>query len=124
MNTDKSAETIKLFEFGVEGGGSSVFKLPDNTVVERGDSGGFLDEEEDPHRSWEKVFDSWETWWRQFINKHQSSWICFYPIFMDEQVKPLIKESLQHIISGNRKDVDVKNWERLISETNKRSRKM
>ena len=60
MNTDKSAETIKLFEFGVEGGGGSVFKLPDNPVVERGDSGGFLDEEEDPHRSWEKVFDRWE----------------------------------------------------------------
>ncbi len=53
---------VILFEFGVEGGGGTVYQLPDKTIIEKGSSGGMLEEEEDPHIDWGKPFKSWEAW--------------------------------------------------------------
>jgi hypothetical protein len=87
---------IKLFEFGAEGGGAAVYRLPSNEVIERGSSGGMLDEEEDPIRHWEEKFPNWEFWWSNFKREHGEHWIFFYPIFIHEDIRSSIKESIDH----------------------------
>jgi hypothetical protein len=47
-----STTEIILFEFGLEVGGATVYKLADNRVMEKGSSGGILYEDEDPIRKW------------------------------------------------------------------------
>lgn len=87
---------IKLFKFGTEGGGATVYRLSSNEVIEIGSSGGMLDEEEDPIRRWEEKSPSWESWWSNFMSKHGAYWLFFYPIFIHEDIKSSIKESVDH----------------------------
>jgi len=89
MKQQKENETL-LFEYGVEGGGASVFRLPDQTIVERGSSGGMLDDDEDPYRTWETPYGSWDAWWQHFTSYKQ--WFMFSPIFLH----PSIRESYTH----------------------------
>ena len=101
INTSAMEKTL-LFEFGTEGGGAEVYRLPDNRVLEMGSSGGMLDdEEEDPVRSWEVMFVDFEHWWKHFLTQNGSFWIYFYPIFMHDEVKPIIKSSVEQYISQN-----------------------
>lgn len=87
---------ILLFDFGTDGGGATVFKLLNNKVVERGSSGGILDEEEDPIKKREKIYESWEDWWASFTNKHKTRWINFYPLFIHSDIKPMIKAAIDN----------------------------
>lgn len=95
--TTPTSERIVLFEFGTEGGGAEVILLPDNRVVEKGSAGGILDEEDDPHRSWEVTYDSWQTWWDKFKEQHGSFWVYIYPIQIHDLAKPLIRQSLEEL---------------------------
>jgi len=91
-----STSEIILFEFGAEGGSATVYKLQNNKVVERGSSGGILDEEEDPIKKWEKVYESWDNWWASFTIKHKTRWINFYPVFIHSDIKLMIKTEVDN----------------------------
>lgn len=91
-----STSEIILFEFGTEGGGATVSKLSTNKIIEKGSSGGILDEDEDPIREWEEVYDNWEDWWSNFIAKHKAHWICFYPVYIHEDIKIFIQTAVEN----------------------------
>lgn len=91
-----TSETL-LFEFGTEGGMATVSLLSNNTVIERGSSGGI--EIDDPGRKWERVFATWDDWWAAFLNKHKEWWICFYPIFIHEEIKEKIRLAVDTFIT-------------------------
>ena len=87
---------LLLLEYGTEGGGAEVFQLPDNTVVERGSSGGMLDEEESPVTTWEKKFDSFAAWWQDFLRVYDYKWIYFYPVFIHASIQVYVLKALQN----------------------------
>jgi len=82
-----------LFEFGTDGGGAEVILMNDGRIVEKGSAGGMLDEEEDPVRTWEETYESWQLWWDDFQSKHGSDWVWFYPLHIHDSVKPSIRAS-------------------------------
>ena len=82
----------RIFAFCVEGGGAEVYRLADNAIVERGQSVGILDEEEDPAINWEKYFADWEAWWKHFEIDHKENWIYIFPIFIHDEIKTFVKE--------------------------------
>lgn len=87
---------LLLLEYGAEGGGAKVFQLPGNTVVERGSSGGILDDEEDPVTKWEKEFDSFDAWWQDFLGGYGYKWVYFYPVFIHPSLHVHVLKALQH----------------------------
>ncbi len=101
---------ILLFEFGTEGVGASVYKLPDNKVIEKGSSGGILDGVENPFKDWKKIYENWDLWWSKFTSEHQEQWIYFYPIFIHKD----IKKSLQIAVDQYNSNIDFadqkENW--------------
>lgn len=110
-------DTIKLlFEFGTEGGGASVYKLPDNTVMENGSSGGIMDEDEDPIMQWKKIYDNWDAWWLSFTSKNQDQWIYFYPIFIHPDVKKSIQIAVDNFSSNGDYINHKEKWNRRLSE--------
>jgi hypothetical protein len=113
------SEEIKLFEFGSDGGGTKVFILNDNSIIERGISGGILDEVEDPIINWERKFESWEIWWQQFKKTHESFWVYFYPIFIHQNIKPFIKTELDNYeYSRKEASSQLETWDRKLSNHN------
>jgi hypothetical protein len=88
-----------LFEFGVDGGGAAVYRTKDNRVIESGSSGGMMEEWEDPIISWKKEYANFEEWWNHFKESHGSFWFCFYPLFIHEDVKPIIRQSVDNYVS-------------------------
>lgn len=92
---------VILFDFGFEGGGGKVYLLSDKTIVEKGSSGGILDEDEDPHRNWEKPFETWEEWWQNFTNEHKDFWIHAYPIYIHDSIKSFILNAIDNYNYSN-----------------------
>jgi len=88
------SETI-LFDYGTEGGGAIVYQLHDNTVIERGSSGGITGDENDPIKKCQRVFSSFEDWWQNFTDKHKDFWIMFSPQFIHVDIKPLIESAIK-----------------------------
>ncbi len=84
----------KLLSLGLDGGGFDIYLLPNNTVVETGSSGGILDKNEDPIKSWEHQFDTWELWWQNFTKTHGNHWIWFSPLFIDVTVKEFVQQKV------------------------------
>ncbi len=114
--TIPQSERILLFEFGTEGGGAEVFLLPDNRVVETGSSGGILDEEDDPHQSWEVTYDNWQTWWDEFKEKHGSFWVHFHPIQIHDLAKPSIRQSIEELRDTTENWTEItRHWQRRLS---------
>jgi len=107
---------ILLFEFGTEGGGASVYTLPDNTVIEKGSCGGILDDEEDSIKEWEKVYDNWDAWWSKFTSEHQEQWIYFYPIFIHTDIKKSIKIEIDRYVSNFDTADQKEKWNRHLSK--------
>ena len=105
---------LLIFEFGVDGGEASVFRMPDNSVVERGSSGGILDEEEYPVTKWEKAFESWEEWWKQFVIQHGKNWIGFYPLFIHEDLKTFIASKVSNYNKPNDHERQIDNWKHAV----------
>ncbi len=95
-------EKTLLFDFGIEGGGASVYQFANGKVIETGSSGGILDEEEDPFKTWEKAFNNWEDWWQNFVEIHDDFWICFCPSFIHTDIRPFIQFAVNNYTSTNR----------------------
>ena len=108
---------IKVFEYGLEGGGATVYRLPDNKVIEKGSTGGILDEEEDPFRDWEKIFENWDVWWLDFTSQNQNEWIYFYPIFIHPDIKQLVKLAVDSFSSCEKIKDQKKKWYQHLNET-------
>jgi hypothetical protein len=108
-------EKIKLFEYGTEGSSTTVFKLADNTVMEKGKSGGILEEDEDPSKDWEKSFDTWEVWWQNFTDTNKEFWIRYHPIFIHDFIKAFIKNAVDKYNStGSDVSRHTTKWNRLL----------
>ncbi|WP_462252779.1 hypothetical protein [Ferruginibacter sp.] len=103
-----STEAIMLFEFGADGGGAIIYRLPNNKVIEAGSSGGIMDEAEDPVKKWKKEFENWEAWWKNFTDTHQDFWIFFSPLFIHDDIKAFIKEAVENYNYKNRDVTDRK----------------
>ena len=104
-------QEVKLFEFGADGGGASVYKLPDDSIAERGSSGGILDEEEDPVKKWERLSPSWEAWWSNFKNTHKENWIHFSPLFIHDDIKSFIQNEVDNYKPNNKETRNsIENW--------------
>jgi hypothetical protein len=106
-----TTEAIILFEYGTEGGGATVCRLPNNKVIEEGSSGGISGDEDDPVKEWKKEFESWEAWWQNFTTLYPKYWIYFYPVFIHNDIKAFIKQAVENY---NYKDRDIsrqlENW--------------
>lgn len=113
--TTPASERIVLFAFGAEGGGAEVFLLPDNRVVEKGSSGGILDEEDDPPKSWEVTYDNWQSWWDKFTQENGSFWVYFHPIQIHELAKPSIRKSLEELQQTTEDNFrKISSWQELL----------
>jgi hypothetical protein len=88
-------KNIKLIELGVDGGGFEVYQMEDGRVVETGSAGGMMNEEEDPIKSWENHYDSFEAFFEDFKEKQKDFWIHFYPLYISETIKPYIMTEVQ-----------------------------
>ena len=86
---------IILFEYGTEGGGSKVYRLPDNSIIEKGSSGGILDEQDDPIKNWERKYSGFAEWWQNFTDKYTEEWILFSPLFIHDDIKSLIASAIK-----------------------------
>lgn len=85
-----------MFEYGTECGGATVCRLPNNTIIEEGSSGGISGEAGDMVNEWKKEFENWEAWWQNFTTLHQDFWIYFYPVFINKKIKAFITEAVQN----------------------------
>lgn len=112
-----SQETI-LLDYGADGGGATVYQLPNGTVIERG-SGGGMDEEEDPVRTWEKNYDNWECWWQSFIAIHKDFWIYFHPCFIHDDIKPFIQIAVDNYKSDQEYPYHKEDWNRALRNNSK-----
>lgn len=105
---------IKLFEFGVDGGGACVYKLKDGSIEERGSSGGILDEPEDPIKEWKRFFENWELWWDHFENTHKN-WIYFCPLFINDDIKSFMEKKVSsYKVKGKTVFSNIELWKRLL----------
>lgn len=75
-------QKVLITSMGVEGGGFDVYLLPDGSVIEEGSSGGILDEEEDPHIHWEKLYASPDSWWSEYIQNHPNFWYHLHVLYI------------------------------------------
>lgn len=91
---------ILVFEYGVEGGGGSVYQFADGSIVETGSSGGFLDEDEDPIINWEKKYKNWDSWWMEFIRQFQNEWVRVYPKYINDSLKGFFIQEINKYPSG------------------------
>jgi hypothetical protein len=115
-------ETI-LFEFGADGGGATVYKLLNGKIIEKGSSGGILDEEEDPIKTWEKIYDNWETWWLNFTTEHQDFWIYFHPSFIHDDIKQFIRVAVDNYKSNRDYSYHKENWNQKLTDKNQNHRR-
>ena len=112
-----TSETI-LFKYGFEGGGATVYRCQNNKVIEKGSSGDILDEEEDPIKTWEKIYDNWETWWLNFTTQNQDFWIYFYPSFIHDDIKQFIQVAVDNYKSNRDYTNQKENWNQSLSDKN------
>ncbi len=97
----------KLLEVGVDGGGSEIFLMSDGSVADIGSAGGMLDEDEDEIRSWIQLFPNFEAYWEDFKKSNGEFWVMFYPLFIDEDVKEIIRTSVD---AFQTEDESADNW--------------
>jgi hypothetical protein len=67
-------------------------------VIEKGSSGGMLDEDEDPFVSWEKKYISFEHWFKEFKIKHKDFWIYLYPVYISEEIRSFVMEEVKNYV--------------------------
>jgi hypothetical protein len=91
-------EMVRIFEVGAEGGGCEVFRYENGIVIEKGSSGGMLDEDEDPFVSWEKKYGNFEHWFKEFKIKHKDFWIYLYPVYISEEIRSFVMEEVKNYL--------------------------
>ncbi len=91
-------EMVGLIKLGTEGGGCEVFRYKNGIVMEKGSSGGILDEDEDPFVSWENKYVSFEHWFKEFKIKHKDFWIYFYPVYISEEIRSIVMEEVKNYV--------------------------
>jgi hypothetical protein len=104
----------KLLEVGVDGGGAEIFLMSDGSVADIGSAGGMLDEDEDEIRSWKKLFPNFEAYWEDFKKSNGDFWVMFYPLFIDEDVKEIIRTSVDAFESED--NWGVKTWKERLEQ--------
>ena len=98
-----------ILEIGVDGGGAKIFRLSNGTFIETGSSGGFLIDEDD-YNKWEKSYSSFEAFWEKFKSENGDFWVCFYPLYIDGEIKEFILNELKNCGSENDNDLQKENW--------------
>jgi len=98
-----------ILEIGVDGGGAKIFRLSNGTFIETGSSGGFLIDEDD-YNKWEKSYSSFEAFWEKFKSENGDFWVCFYPLYIDWEIKEFILNELKNYGSENDNDLQKENW--------------
>ena len=98
-----------ILVIGVDGGGAKIFRLTNGTFIETGSSGGFLIDEDDNNK-WEKTYSSFEAFWEKFKSENGDFWVCFYPLYIDGEIKEFILNELKNYGSENDNDLQKENW--------------
>jgi hypothetical protein len=98
-----------ILEIGVDGGGAKIFRLSNGTFIETGSSGGFLIDEDD-YNKWEKSYSSFEAFWEKFKSENGDFWVCFYPLYIDGEIKEFILNELKNYGTENDNDRQKENW--------------
>jgi hypothetical protein len=99
-----------ILEIGVDGGGAKIFRLANGTFIETGSAGGFLIDEEDDYNEWEKTYSSFEAFWEQFKLENGDFWVCFYPLYIDGEIKDFILNELKNYSSEKDYDMQKESW--------------
>lgn len=99
-----------ILEIGVDGGGAKIFRLPNGLFVESGAAGGFLIDEADDYTEWENSYYSFESFWEKFKSNNGDLWVCFYPLYIDGEIKEFILNELKNYKSENDYDYHKENW--------------
>jgi hypothetical protein len=102
----------KLLEVGVEGGGSEIFLMSDGSVADIGSTMRMFDDDE--IRSWELQFPNFEAYWEDFKKSNGEFWVMFYPLFIDEDVKEIIRKSVDGFESED--NWGVKTWRERLDQ--------
>jgi hypothetical protein len=98
MENSKNTEEL-FFEAGADGGGEALYRRNDGSFFTRGSSGGMLDEDEDPHISWTREYESFSAYWEAFTGQHRHFWICLYPLFIHPDAHDFIRDALSRYAS-------------------------
>jgi hypothetical protein len=105
--------SVKIFDYGVEGGGETLFRitLPDGSmkIVADGSAMAWDENDNDIIKKWKKEYSSWEEFWQQFIS--EKSWFRFYPVFIHEDCRGSILEALNKLDAETGKEHYIQNWE-------------
>jgi len=110
-------EKVRIFEAGVDGGGMTVFKNPDGSVTEIGDSWGIDLDDEEYVNKWERKFKSFEEWFLDFKTKNGDFWIFFHPVFIDEEIRTFINNEVNNYKFKEEGDINDYHREKWLRDT-------
>ena len=98
-----------ILEIGVDGGGAQIYRLANGSFIETSSSGGFLFDEDD-YNEWEETYSSFEAFWEKFKSENGDFWVCFFPLYIDGEIKEFILSELKNYKSENDYDYHKENW--------------
>ena len=105
----------KLLEVGGEGGGTEIFLMSDGSVADIGSTMRMFDDDE--IRSWELQFPNFEAYWEDFKKSNGDFWVMFYPLFIDEDVKEIIRTSVDVFQTEDEWEIrGVKTWKERLEQ--------
>lgn len=115
---------ILVFEYSAEGGGAAVYRRDDRTVYEEGESGGLLEDEEDPLQEWRHEYADWAAFWNQF-SSHRL-WYQFSPLYVHPDYRPAVREAIEAVVWPPDSDrwmqqVKMADWQRLTDDASEAS---
>lgn len=116
-NLPEQREGELILQYGAEGGGTNVYITTEGKIIVKSSSGGMLEEYEDPVIVSKTTYMLWSSYWSEF-RRHNKRWFTLYPVFIHDDYKSQIKETLDAL---NVLDVDseyIKKWYKLIESTN------
>ncbi|MCX6210640.1 MAG: hypothetical protein NTZ59_14340 [Bacteroidetes bacterium] len=112
----------KYFDYGIEGGGETLYKCTkaDGSIYfATSGSSLYIDENDlDSVRTWEKEYPTFEAFWQKF-SQIGMPWFYFYPIYIHNDIKEIIRTRLQ-VFSEVPEYIEYKkhNWERALDKDN------
>ncbi len=105
----------KLLEVGVDGGGSEIFLMSDGSVADIGSTMRMFDEDE--IGNWELQFPNFEAYWKDFKKSKGEFWVIFHPLFIDEDVKEIIRTSVDAFQTEDEWEIrGVKTWKERLEQ--------
>lgn len=106
----------KIFQYGVEGGGETLYKDEENGSIifhTQGSSLSLDDNDEEQIKKWKRTYKNFEDFWNTYIKNEK--WFWFYPVFIHPDVRDVVKKELEKLKDNPIYNAHAKyNWKRAV----------